>query len=70
MDIRSWLYHKHYWGVPHRRDGDGQTIQICYECGKERVLTIDLRSSDDVKPGNLDKGLTFAKQEKQLERNR
>jgi hypothetical protein len=49
MGIRDWLYHRHYWGVPHRREGDSRVIQICYECGKEREIRLDLapgQSSD------------------------
>jgi hypothetical protein len=44
MTLRSLLTnHTHYWGVPHVRAGDGRFIQICYECGSEREITIDLR---------------------------
>ena len=42
MGIRNWLYHKHHWGIPHRREGERRIIQVCYECGKERELTTDL----------------------------
>jgi hypothetical protein len=27
---------RHYWGVPHRRDGS--LISCCYACGKERLF--------------------------------
>ena len=42
--------HAHYWGVPHTRSTDNRFIQICYECGAEREVKIDLRrvSVDDV----------------------
>jgi hypothetical protein len=43
MSIRDWLFHKHYWGSPHSRAGDQLIIQICYECGKQRELLVDLR---------------------------
>ena len=44
MDILSLLSgHSHYWGIPHERHSDRLLIQTCYECGKERVIMIDLR---------------------------
>jgi hypothetical protein len=46
MSIRDWLYHRHYWGLPHRRKGDSRLVQICYECGKEREVQMDLDSND------------------------
>jgi hypothetical protein len=36
------ITHSHYWGVPHLRSMDRQLIQICYECGKERLVTVNL----------------------------
>jgi hypothetical protein len=43
MDILSLLMnHKHYWGVPHRREPDKRLIQTCYGCGAERLILIDL----------------------------
>jgi hypothetical protein len=50
MSIRDWLFHNHYWGSPHNRADDQQIIQICYECGKERELLIDLRPKDKQPP--------------------
>jgi hypothetical protein len=47
MSIRDWLYHRHYWGIPHRRAVDNRMIQICYECGKEREVRMDLAPPDD-----------------------
>ena len=47
MGIRDWLYHRHYWGIPHRREGGNQIIQICYECGRERQISIELTRQDD-----------------------
>jgi hypothetical protein len=47
MSIRDWFYHRHYWGIPHRRVSDNRMIQICYECGKEREIRMDLASPDD-----------------------
>lgn len=45
MDILSFLInHKHYWGVPHKRKSDGHLIQICYDCGSEREVKVDLIS--------------------------
>ena len=48
MSIRDWFYHRHYWGIPHRRVTDNRMIQICYECGKEREIRMDLASPDDL----------------------
>jgi hypothetical protein len=47
MSIRDWFYHRHYWGIPHRRAADNRMIQICYECGKEREIRMDLAPPDD-----------------------
>ena len=46
MNIRDWLYHRHYWGLPHKREGDSRLVQICYECGKQREVQMDLSSND------------------------
>jgi len=46
MGIRDWLYHRHYWGLPHKRAGDSRLVQVCYECGKEREVQMDLSSND------------------------
>ena len=44
MNIISFLtYHTHYWGIPHERPADKRLIQTCYECGRERVIQVDLR---------------------------
>lgn len=48
MSIRDWFYHRHYWGIPHRRVTDNRMIQICYECGKEREVRMDLARPDDL----------------------
>jgi hypothetical protein len=37
--------HSHYWGVPHPRTIDNRLIQVCYECGAEREIKIELRPS-------------------------
>ena len=37
--------HSHYWGVPHTRNTDNRLIQVCYECGAEREVKIELRPS-------------------------
>ncbi|HEX8089244.1 MAG TPA: hypothetical protein VF762_10350 [Blastocatellia bacterium] len=37
--------HSHYWGVPHPRSTDNRLIQVCYECGAERKVKIELRPS-------------------------
>ena len=37
--------HAHYWGVPHARNTDNRLIQVCYECGAEREVKIELRPS-------------------------
>lgn len=45
MNILSLLTnHYHYWGIPHERPSDKRHIQICYECGAEREIKVDLRS--------------------------
>jgi hypothetical protein len=37
MGIQDWFTtHTHYWGVPHRVEGEGRLIHECYECGKQR----------------------------------
>ena len=41
--ISFFKNHAHYWGVPHPRECDRNLIQVCYECGAERELRIDLR---------------------------
>lgn len=44
MGILAFLTnHYHYWGVPHERPSDQRLIQICYECGAEREIKINLR---------------------------
>jgi len=46
MKILAFLRnHAHYWGVPHPRVRDNRLIQICYECGAEREIKIELRPS-------------------------
>jgi hypothetical protein len=42
MRMRELIYHKHYWSIPHSREIDNRIIQICYDCGKERVSPISL----------------------------
>lgn len=37
--------HSHYWGVPHPRTRDNRLVQVCYECGAEREVKIELRPS-------------------------
>jgi hypothetical protein len=58
MSIRDWFYHRHYWGIPHRRLTDNRMIQICYECGKEREIRMDLASPDerDAEPEDIEVG--------------
>ena len=34
--------HSHYWGVPHREERSHRLIQVCYECGKTRVITVEI----------------------------
>ena len=46
MSILAFLRnHTHYWGIPHPRNNDSRLIQTCYECGAERVVKIELRTS-------------------------
>ena len=42
MRISELIYHKHYWSIPHSREIDHRIVQICYDCGKERVSPISL----------------------------
>ncbi|MEW6208558.1 MAG: hypothetical protein AB1631_09340 [Acidobacteriota bacterium] len=42
--LESLVSHRHYWGVPHKRQSDGRLIQTCYECGAEREVKSDLIS--------------------------
>jgi hypothetical protein len=49
MKILAFLRnHSHYWGVPHPRTTDNRIIQVCYECGSEREVKIELRPSPTV----------------------
>ena len=34
-----------YWGIPHERPADKRITQICYECGAEREVKVELRAS-------------------------
>ena len=53
MGIRDWLYHRHYWGIPHRSEGGNQIIQICYECGRVREIRIELtKQKEDENAGD------------------
>lgn len=46
MKILSFFTnHTHYWGIPHPRSVDNKLIQVCYECGAEREVKIELRPS-------------------------
>ena len=46
MSILSFFRnHSHYWGVPHPRAKDSHLVQVCYECGAEREIKIELRPS-------------------------
>jgi hypothetical protein len=33
--------HKHYWGVPHKEEGN-DVVMICYACGKVKKVEADL----------------------------
>ena len=61
MSIRDWFYHRHYWGIPHRRVRDNRMIQICYECGKEREVRMDLAPPDDHDPDEESQNLEVGK---------
>jgi len=52
--MRELIYHKHYWSIPHTRESDGRIIQICYDCGKERVSPINLGSGQPLESRNQD----------------
>jgi hypothetical protein len=45
MSILDFLYHRHYWSLPHRRDSDNRIIQICYDCGRERQSPLIIAGS-------------------------
>jgi hypothetical protein len=46
MNLFSLLtHHTHYWGLPHERPADKRLIQICFVCGAERELKVELRPS-------------------------
>jgi hypothetical protein len=51
MRMSELIYHKHYWSIPHSREIDNRIVQICYDCGKERVSPISLgfRERDDLR---------------------
>ena len=36
MTLFCRLSRKHYWCTPHR-SADNQLVQVCYECGAERI---------------------------------
>jgi hypothetical protein len=40
--------HTHYWGVPHRTDGEGRLIHECYECGKQRESILGLGPANEL----------------------
>src|SRR5262249_40483775 len=48
MSMLELIYHKHYWSIPHTRESDSRIVQICYDCGKERVSPISLGSYQPV----------------------
>ena len=50
MSMRELIYHKHYWSIPHSREVDNRIVQICYDCGKERVSPIRLASREPDRP--------------------
>ena len=47
--LEMFYNHSHYWGVPHPRSTDDKIVQVCYECGAEREVKVQLRQSDDMK---------------------
>ena len=47
--LEMFYNHSHYWGVPHPRSADDKIVQVCYECGAEREVKVQLRQSDDIK---------------------
>jgi hypothetical protein len=40
--LELFTNHSHYWGVPHLKSTDNRLIQICYGCGKERLVKVNL----------------------------
>lgn len=39
--------HDHYFGVPYHRAKDQKLCQMCYDCGKERMVTADLEAKSE-----------------------
>ena len=37
MSFFCRLTRRHYWCTPHRSAADNRLVQVCYECGAERV---------------------------------
>lgn len=42
LTLLTSLFHQHYWGIPHKRPGDGRLIVSCYECNAEREVRAEL----------------------------
>ncbi|HEY6331097.1 MAG TPA: hypothetical protein VI756_17345 [Blastocatellia bacterium] len=41
MNILELVYHRHYWSLPHRGEGN-RIIQTCYDCGKDRESAVKI----------------------------
>ena len=39
MSFFCRLTRRHYWCTPHRSAADNRLIQVCYECGAERLAS-------------------------------
>jgi len=52
--MRELIYHKHYWSIPHTRESDGRIVQMCYDCGKERVSPISFGLHQPLESGSQD----------------
>jgi len=50
FSLLTSLFHQHYWGIPHRRPGDGRLIVSCYECNAEREVKAELTTEILVPP--------------------
>src|ERR1051325_9905988 len=53
MRIQDWFTtHTHYWGVPHRVEGEGRLIHECYECGKQRESILGMGPASEPPDGS------------------
>lgn len=58
MNIQDWFTtHTHYWGVPHKAEGEDRFVHECYECGKQRESILGMSPAserpDDSNPSRV-----------------